>query len=125
MPQFNHIMPVLKVRAMQATVDFYTKILGFELCWRSSDDKEVEICAMEAGNASLMFSTGSHLGHTPQFSGTLYFDTDDVAGYYEQVKDKVDIVWPLEDMEYGTREFGIHDCDGYCLAFAQVLGQGA
>jgi len=27
--------------------------------------------------------------------------------------------WPIEDMSYGTREFGIEDCNGYILAFAR------
>ncbi len=35
------------------------------------------------------------------------------------VKDKVDLVWPLETMDYGTVEFRIRDCDGYVLAFAE------
>jgi hypothetical protein len=30
-------------------------------------------------------------------------------------------VWPLEQQEYGTREFGIRDPDGYVLAFAEEL----
>ena len=43
---------------------------------------------------------------------------DDVDAYYESIKEKVSILWPLQDMSYGTREFGIKDCDGYNLAFA-------
>jgi hypothetical protein len=35
------------------------------------------------------------------------------------VKDQVEVVWPLEAMSYGTLEFGIHDCNGYTLAFAE------
>ena len=30
-------------------------------------------------------------------------------------------VWPLEAMDYGQTEFGIRDCDGYTLAFAEAL----
>ena len=35
---------------------------------------------------------------------------------------KADVVWPIADMEYGTREFGIRDPDGYVLAFAEQRG---
>ena len=66
-----------------------------------------------------MLSTGSHLGDKPVFSGTLYFNIDGVEELFERIKDQVEIVWPLELMEYGTREFGIRDCDGYTLAFAE------
>jgi hypothetical protein len=54
-------------------------------------------------------------------SGTLYFNTEDVRQFYAAVKDSVEIVWPLAVMEYGTVEFGIHDCDGYTLAFAEQV----
>jgi hypothetical protein len=33
--------------------------------------------------------------------------------------------WPLEAMEYGQQEFGIHDLDGYTLAFAEAMREGA
>ena len=44
-----------------------------------------------------------------------------VQEFFERIKDQVEIVWPLETMEYGQREFGIRDCDGYTLAFAEAL----
>jgi hypothetical protein len=30
----------------------------------------------------------------------------------------------LEEQEYGTREFGVRDSDGYVLAFAEEVEQG-
>lgn len=50
-------------------------------------------------------------------SGTVYFTVQDVDAYYETVKDKADVAWPLQDMSYGTREFALTDCNGYILAF--------
>jgi uncharacterized glyoxalase superfamily protein PhnB len=75
---------------------------------------------LAAGGISLMLSTGSHLGDTPAFTGTLYFDTDGVRELWAAVKDASDVVWPLATMEYGTVEFGIRDPDGYTLAFAET-----
>ncbi len=40
-------------------------------------------------------------------------------GYYESIKEKAIILWPLQDMPHSTREFGIKDYDEYHLAFAQ------
>jgi uncharacterized glyoxalase superfamily protein PhnB len=74
---------------------------------------------LQAGETRLMLSTGSHLGDKPGFAGTLYFETTGVREFYGQIKDQVEIVWPLESMEYGTLEFGIRDRDGYTLAFAE------
>ncbi len=53
-------------------------------------------------------------------SGILYLAIADVARYHEQVRDKAEIAWPLQEMDYGSREFGIRDCNGYTLAFTQV-----
>jgi uncharacterized glyoxalase superfamily protein PhnB len=66
-----------------------------------------------------MLSTGTHLGGKPAFTGTLYINTPGVAAFYERLKDKVELVWPLENMAYGATEFGIRDPDGYVLAFAE------
>jgi len=116
---FRSVLPVLRVADLQNAIDWYTSRLGFEIIWRSPNDGEGENCMLRAGNVSLLLSTGSHLGDHPKFTGTLYFDTSGVREFYEQVKDKVEVVWPLERMEYGNLEFGIHDCDGYTLAFAE------
>jgi uncharacterized glyoxalase superfamily protein PhnB len=119
MAKFKTIVPVLKVADMQRAVDFYTGVLGFTACWRAANDGGGENCMLQAGAASLLLSTGSHLGDQPRFTGTLYFHMDGVEEFFERTKGKVEIVRPLETMDYGQREFGIHDPDGYTLAFAE------
>jgi len=120
MTRFGSIMPVLRVAEMNRAVDWYTRVLGFELAWRSPNDGGGENCMLASGGISLMLSTGSHLGDTPAFTGTLCFDADGVRDLYAKVKDAATIVWPLATMEYGTVEFGIRDPDGYTLAFAET-----
>ena len=53
-------------------------------------------------------------------SGTDYFFINVVKTYLGLVRDRTAVHWPLQDMSYGTREFGIRDCNGYYLAFAQA-----
>jgi catechol 2,3-dioxygenase-like lactoylglutathione lyase family enzyme len=115
------IMPVLRVSDMNRSVQFYSGILGFTMAWRNQGDGDGEVCLLQWGNAELLLSTGSYLGDSPKFTGTLYFNGEGVAELYERVKDRLSLVWPLSEMEYGTREFGVHDPDGYVLAFAQSL----
>jgi len=50
-----------------------------------------------------------------------YFFIEDVESPYERIKDKAIIKWPLQDMPYGTKEFGVKDYDEYCLAFAKRI----
>ena len=124
MADFKRVVPVLKVSDMQKSVDFYTGVLGFSVAWRAADDGGGENCMLQAGAADLLLSTGTHLGDKPQFTGTLYFHMGGVQELFERVKNQVEIVWPLETMEYGQKEFGIRDSDGYTLAFAEALEDG-
>jgi len=119
--RFEALMPVLRVGDMQRAIDWYTGVLGFKLLWRRPDDGGTENCMLREGPLTLMLSTGLHLGGKPSFTGTLYLNMKGVAAFHESIKEKVDILWPLETMEYGTLEFGIRDPDGYTLAFAQAV----
>jgi catechol 2,3-dioxygenase-like lactoylglutathione lyase family enzyme len=121
MAEFKQIVPVLKVAELQRSVDFYTCVLGFSLVWRAGNDGGGENAMLQGGATSLLLSTGSHLGGKPQFTGTLYFQMSGVQELFERVRNQVEIVWPMETMEYGQREFGIRDLDGYTLAFAEEL----
>lgn len=118
MIQFKKIVPVLKVADLKRAVDFYRDILDFTVCWQSANDGG-ENCMIQAGDTALLLSTGSQLSGTPQFTGTLYFHISGVHDFFERIKNKVEIVWPLEKMDYGQMEFGIRDRDGYTLAFAE------
>ncbi|MEO8316031.1 MAG: VOC family protein [Pseudomonadota bacterium] len=118
---FKDVMPVLRVADLQRAIDWYTGTLGFVLLWRSPNDGGGENCVLREGSVKLMLSTGAHLGDKPVFTGTLYFNTPGVAAFYDRIREKVEMVWPLQKMEYGTTEFGIRDPDGYVLAFAQAM----
>jgi uncharacterized glyoxalase superfamily protein PhnB len=121
MANFEQIVPVLKVSNMQRAVAFYTDVLGFTTAWRAENDGGGDNCMLTAGGVSLLLSTGSHLGTEPKFTGTLYFHMRHVAEFYGRVKERVELVWPLETMDYGQTEFGIRDCEGYTLAFAEPV----
>jgi uncharacterized glyoxalase superfamily protein PhnB len=120
MTQFHRITPTLRVTDLQRAADFYTGVLGFAVAWRAPNDGGGENCMLTAGDVSVLLSTGAHLGDVPRFTGTLYFDVTGVDELFARVKDRAEVVWPLEDMEYGQREFGVRDPDGYVLAFAEA-----
>lgn len=121
MADFKRIVPVLKVSDMQKSVDFYAGVLGVSVAWRAANDGGGENCMLQAGATALLLSTDPQLGDKPQFTGTLYFNMVGVQDFFESIKEEVEVVWPLETMDYGQREFGIRDGDGYTLAFAEDL----
>ena len=124
MTRFLKVMPVLRVADLQKAVDWYSYILGFQVVWRAPMDGGGENCMLQAGAIELMLSTGEHLGGTPTLTGTLYFNVIGVEELFARISKQVEVVWPLEDQEYGTRDFGVRDSDGYLLAFAEELEQG-
>jgi uncharacterized glyoxalase superfamily protein PhnB len=117
--EIRGVMPVLRVADMDRSVAFYRDVLGFSMRWRASGDGGGENAMLEHGAARLMLSTGEHLGGPPRLTGTLYFDMVGVEALWERIGETCERVWPLEEMDYGTLEFGIRDPDGYTLAFSE------
>ena len=44
---------------------------------------------------------------------------DDANALWLQLKDKATVVYPIEEFDYGMREFAIRDINGYILQFGQ------
>lgn len=105
---------LLKCGRVEETKAFYSEILGFEV----SDSAE-GTCTVKKEGGTLIFTDAELWAGPPHCTGTIYFFLADVDGYYEEIKDKAIIRWPLEEMSYGTREFAVKDCNEYTLAFAQ------
>jgi uncharacterized glyoxalase superfamily protein PhnB len=57
----------------------------------------------------------------PAFTGSLYVRCDDVDALWDGVKDAARVCYPVEDFDYGMREFAIYDDNGYLLQFGQQL----
>ena len=58
----------------------------------------------------------------PAFTGSLYFNVDDVDELWQKLKDNSEVVYPIEDFDHGMREFAIRDSNGYCLQFGKEIG---
>jgi uncharacterized glyoxalase superfamily protein PhnB len=112
------VVPMLTVTDIAATVAFYRQFLGFEVAnemeaWAAVGRDGVEVM-FALPNAHVPFEK-------PQLTGSLYFRVDDVDAMWIAVKDKASIVYPLEDFDYGMREFAILDINGYCLQFGSEI----
>jgi uncharacterized protein YjbI with pentapeptide repeats len=106
---------LLRCRSLAETRAYYRDILGFAVA-----DTAGKTLTAEKEGGTLIFVDQDFLG-TPAMSATIYFTLADADAYFAVIKDKVAIAWPLQNMPYGTREFGITDCNGYCLAFQQNM----
>ena len=117
------LRPMLQTNDYQGTLDFYTKILGFTI---NSQMEALGWASLTRDKISIMisrpFDSHTHFAG-PAFTGSFYINTDDVEGWWALLKDKVEVCYPIETMEYDMREFGILDNNGYLLQFGQPVGE--
>ena len=106
---------LLRCRDLEETRCFYQSVLGFKVRDGAQGTLIAEQC-----DSVLIFTPHDLWDSNPGFSGTLYFTVVDADGYFASIKDKASITWPIQDMQYGSREFGIKDCNGYHLAFQRA-----
>ncbi len=116
----SRIVPSLLVRDMSATIAFYTR-LGFRLTGCHPDAARPAWAEVRRDDVTLQFHTEAPVGTpaSPALSGTIYFFPQSVEALAEEWRGTVEFAWGPEVMDYGLREFGIRDPDGYHLAFAE------
>ena len=125
--RLTRLTPSLESTDLRATLQFYTERLGFtcngvypdaeQPCWLSLRHGDIEIMFSLRNEHRREFTEAAQ----PILTGALYFNPEDVKALWEELKDKVTVEYPLEDFDYGMREFGIRDCNGYLLQFGQEL----
>jgi len=114
---------MLETVDLRQTVKFYTEILGFKCqavypdaanpFWASLCKDEVEIMLTARNDHSTL--------EKPVMTGSLYFNLDNVDEAWEQLKEQATVEYPIENFDYGMREFAIRDCNGYLLQFGQEI----
>jgi uncharacterized glyoxalase superfamily protein PhnB len=112
--KLQELTPMLQTTDLKGSIEFYTTVLGFE-CEGSSD----EWASVRCDNVAIMFALpGEHEPFNgPLFTGSLSINPDDVDALWERVKDKARVCYPIDDFDYGMREFAIYDNNGYLLQF--------
>ena len=114
--KLQELTPLLRTADLKGSIEFYTTVLGFE-CDGSSE--EYGWASVRRDNVAIMFALpNEHEPFTgPAFTGSFYINPDDVDALWERVKDKARVCYPIEDFDYGMREFAIYDNNGYLLQF--------
>lgn len=117
---FNKLTPMLWTRDLKGSVHFYTDILGFEC---ESISEEWGWASVKRDNVAVMFAIPNEHEpfERPSFTGSLYIKTDNVDTIWNHLKDTVKVCYPIENFEYGMREFAIYDNNGYLLQFGQEM----
>lgn len=105
---------------LQETVDFYVKTLGFTCI---ANEPHWSWASVQLDNIELFLSKpNDHISFDkPIFTGSFYFNIDNIDSLWVLIKDKLKICYPIENFEYGMREFAVYDNNGYLLQFGQDI----
>ena len=118
--KIKHMRPMLWTNDFDGTIDFYTERLAFTLLARMD---EYPWASLKLDNSGVMISGPN--AHTPHkeigFTGSFYFNTDDVEACWAELKDKARVCYDIETFPWGMREFAVYDNNGYILQFGQEV----
>ena len=118
--RFQSLQPMLRTKDLNATLKFWTGTLGFTCDGVSEEDgwalvrRDLVSVMVAAPNAHVPFEA-------PAFTGSLYFNVEDVEALWADLKGRARIAYPMEDFFYGMREFAIYDNNGYMLQFGAPI----
>jgi catechol 2,3-dioxygenase-like lactoylglutathione lyase family enzyme len=117
--RFESLAPMLQAADLNATVTWYTSVLGFKCA-----AQEEGWARLERDEVALMFITDQEFG-SPQVTGVQYIYVDDAMALWNDIKNRVTAERGPEQTDYGMLEFTIKDPNGYLLSFGQSTeGQG-
>ncbi len=129
--RLNNLVPMLNVRDISASLEFYGIALGFSIV---SDPKAVDEwkwATIRSGSTEIMLSetnceTRLEKNIDPHSNTNwpviFYFYPDNVAELYQHIKESGFAPTELVTTIYGMREFSIQDPDGHMLSFGEDAG---
>jgi catechol 2,3-dioxygenase-like lactoylglutathione lyase family enzyme len=113
------VSAILKSDDVARTIEWYRR-MGFEIRGVFPESGEPTWCEVERDGVILQFLGGeTPWPGPPSFTGTLYFRPGSVDALYEEIKDHTTPAWGPEGREWGDRELGVQDPDGYFLTFTE------
>ena len=127
-PVIEGSAPILLVRDVTASANYYHQKVGFEIQGVWGDP--AHFCILGRDDFHLMLSlAGSEEAIRPHYKfvekmWNVYFWVSDADAISAELKNRgATIDYGLCDQPYGCREFGIQDLDGYDIAFGQVVAE--
>ena len=115
----SHAATVLSVSDMKQSLEFYTKVLGFELTFGWNEP--VDYAVLKRGDVSIHLTSGVESGQISK-NPVLYIFVYDVDLLFDEIVAKGgEVKNDPGDREYGMRDFDIEDPDGYMITFGKGI----
>ncbi len=130
----EQIMPNIMVNDVNATIEYYTNIIGFKKEIAVDENKgdgasgtPLIWAMLKKDNLAIMFQRKDvFIDELPELRGkeiggtfTLYIPVKNIENFLDSIKDKVKVIKNIHTTWYGCKEFVIKDLNGYILYFAE------
>ncbi|MGA2414357.1 MAG: VOC family protein [Candidatus Sulfotelmatobacter sp.] len=128
--EFKKLTPNLVVRDVEASLNFYRTILGFQLGFTVPDQPPYVFGSVTSGGVEIFFNDQKAvlqdypaLGAKPiGGSLTLFIEVEGIEEVLAAVqKGGAKITMPLKDQFYGMREFAFEAPEGWVVTIAQRM----
>jgi uncharacterized glyoxalase superfamily protein PhnB len=121
--KINSLTPILYSNDIQSTIEFYVKTLEFECV---AYELEWGWARVKFDNVEIMISKPNDHNQFDKsnFTGSFYLNVDNVDEIWNKINQNVKVCYPIENFDYGMREFAIYDNNDYLLQFGQDMEVG-
>lgn len=128
--KFNKLTPNLIVRNVEASMNFYESVLGFQQTITVPEEAPYVFGAVTNGGVEIFFNEQKAvaaeypaLGAKPiGGSLTLFIEVEGIEDALAAVqKSGAKITMPLKDQFYGMREFAFEDPEGWIVTIAERI----
>jgi uncharacterized glyoxalase superfamily protein PhnB len=111
------LAPILTTDDMGRSIRFYVEMLGFTCGMQTPGYSNL---SRDAVRIMLGAPNAHQEWKGPSFTGQLYIGletAEEVDALWAKVKDRAEVIYSVDDFDYGMDEFGIRDDSGFSLAF--------
>lgn len=123
-PSITELVPMMMCNDVQATIDFYCDVLGFEVSDRMDNVGASGWASLERGPVRIMLASPTYIPSPQPTNGKLeevlfYFYTEDVVQLRNHIDEKG---YPVSDFAvrfYQMKEIELIDPEGHVLIFGQ------
>jgi len=122
----DYLATTLTVRDVDASLKFYTTVLGFEEWFRWEQDGQLQAGGLRRGEGRIILGpargmSADDLARRGIGTGVYIVLDGDIDALYTAVQGKAKVLTPIGDRPWGDRTFEIADPDGYRVEVARTL----
>jgi uncharacterized glyoxalase superfamily protein PhnB len=130
--KFNKLTPNLVVHNVEASLNFYRSVLGFQPGFTVPDQPPYVFGSVTSGDVEIFFNDHKAVAEDYPALGakpiggslTLFIEVEGIAEVLAAVqKNGAKITMPLKDQFYGMREFAFEAPEGWIVTIAERIKQ--